>query len=577
MPKAKGKNKPETALPVLEKVPTGISGVDEITLGGLPKGRPTLVCGNAGCGKTLFAMEFIVRGATQFNEPGVFMAFEESEKELTTNVASLGFDLDDLVARNMLVVDQVRVERSEIEEAGEYDLEGLFIRLGFAIDSVGAKRVVLDSLETIFSGFMDTAILRSELRRLFRWMKERGVTAVVTAERESDSPRLTRYGIEEFVADCVILLDNRVVEQVSTRRLRVVKYRGSAHGANEYPFLISRQGISVLPITSLGLNYRVSTDRISSGVPRLDAMLGGGYYRGSSILISGTAGTGKSSLAITFTQTVCARGERCLYFAFEEAPDQIIRNMRSIGIDLQPYVDKGLLEFRAVRPTFTGLEMHLLTIHDAVNEFKPGVVVIDPITGFTSVGQVLEIKAMLSRLIDFLKMNQITSLFTSLTSGERQGTQVETTETEVSSLIDTWILLRNLEQNGERNRTLYILKSRGMAHSNQAREFLLTDDGIRIEDVYIGPGQVLTGSARRAQEVRDRQEAEASEQEAERRRREMERRRGELQAQIASLQDELQSQEEDIQQLTVRHTQLEKLEEQRKEDLSRLRKADVSS
>ncbi len=574
MPKEKA-SAGDHALPVLEKTPTGIPGVDEITLGGLPKGRPTLVCGNAGCGKTLFAMEFLVRGITRFGEPGVFVAFEEREQELATNVASLGFDLNDLVTKEKLVLDHVRVERSEIEEAGEYDLEGLFIRLGYAIDSIGAKRVVLDSLETIFSGLLDTAILRSELRRLFSWMREKGVTAVVTAERSNDSPNLTRYGIEEFVADCVILLDNRVTEQVSTRRLRVVKYRGSAHGANEYPFLISEHGISVLPITSLNLSHPVSEERVPSGVPHLDAMLEGeGYFRGSSILVSGTAGTGKSSLAASFARAACERGERCLYFAYEESPEQIIRNMRSIGIDLRPYMERGLLMIRAARPTLFGMEMHLLSIHETVSRFKPESVVLDPITGFLTVSAAAEVKAMISRLLDYLKGNRITAFFTSLASRERGNARVETSETEMSSLIDTWILLSNMEQNGERNRTLYILKSRGMAHSNQVREFILSDAGIQLEDVYVGPGTVLTGSARRVQAELDRRETEAAEQEAERRRRELERQRAELQTQIDSLRNELQDREEDIERLYSQRELLTDMEEDRRADLARMRGAD---
>lgn len=577
MPKANKNPKEKKVLHSLEKVPTGIGGVDEITRGGLPKGRPTLVCGNAGCGKTLFSMEFIVHGAMEFDEPGVFMAFEERSEELAVNVASLGYDLDDLVARGKMALDYVQVDRSEIEEAGEYDLEGLFVRLGYAIDSIGAKRVVLDSLETIFAGFLDTALLRAELRRLFRWMKDRGVTAIVTAERSDNSPGLTRYGIEEFVADCVILLDNRVVEQVSTRRLRVVKYRGSSHGANEYPFLIGDRGISVLPITTLGLNYPVSGDRISTGVSRLDAMFGGGgYYRGSTVLISGTAGTGKSSLAAAFVEAACKRGERSLYFAFEESPDQIVRNMRSIGIDLQPYVDRGLLEFRAIRPTMYGLEMHLLTIHEAVSRFKPSVVVFDPLTGFTSVGQPLEIKGMLSRLIDYLKINQITALFTSLTSGERQNENVETTETEVSSLIDTWILLRNVEQNGERNRTLYVLKSRGMAHSNQVREFVLFSGGIRLEDVYIGPGMVLTGSARRAQEEREREESRKKELESARRKQDLERKQKALEEQKSALETEMEENARDLEQITARERQAEESESRRRGEMSLRRGADVT-
>lgn len=518
--------------PALPKAPTGIQGLDELTRGGLPQGRPTLVCGSAGCGKTLIAMEFLVRGATEFGEPGVFMAFEEHSEELAKNFASLGHDLNALVARKKLVLDFVRIERSEIEETGEYDLEGLFIRLGHAIDSIGAKRVVLDTLEALFSGLSNTAILRAELRRLFRWLKDKGVTAIITGERGENS--LTRYGLEEYVADCVILLDHRVTENIATRRLRIVKYRGSSHGTSDYPFLIDESGISLLPITSLGLKHVAGTERVSSGVPRLDAMMGGkGFYRGSSVLVSGTAGSGKTSLSAHFAAAAAARGERCLWFAFEESPSQITRNMRSIGIDLGRAVEQGRLRFHAERPTISGLEMHLVTIHKQVREFKPRVVVIDPVTNFTALGSPAEIKAMLTRLIDFFKMQQITALFTSLTSG---GNFMESTEVGVSSLMDAWLLLRDLESGAERNRVLHLLKSRGMAHSNQVREFLLTNHGVELRDVYVGPsGDLLTGSARGALEARETAQALVLEQETAGRKRELERKRQSVETQIASL------------------------------------------
>jgi circadian clock protein KaiC len=521
----------------LPKAPTGMSGLDEITQGGLPRGRPTLVCGAAGCGKTLFAMEFLLRGAEQYGEHGVFMAFEETEQDLSQNVRSLGFDLDKMVADGKLSVDHIRVERSEIEETGEFDLEGLFLRLNLAIESVGAKRVVLDTLESLFGGFTNQAILRAELRRLFRWLKDKGVTAVITGERGEG--QLTRQGLEEYVSDCVILLDHRVREQVSTRRLRIVKYRGSTHGTNEYPFLIDQDGIHVLPLTSLQLDHEVSTERISTGIARLDAMLGGeGYYRGSSVLISGTAGTGKTSIAAHFADASCRRGERCLYLAFEESPAQLTRNMKSIGLDLAPWIKKGLLRLESSRPTLHGIEMHLATIHKVVNDFKPQVVIIDPISNFATAGTPAEAEAMLLRLIDMLKSRQITAMFVNLTAG---GDAWEKTDVGVSSLIDTWILLRDIELAGERNRGLYVLKSRGMKHSNQIREFIITAEGIRLEDVYLGPEGVLTGSMRAAQESREKAAALERSQEMERKHRDLARRRAVLEAQIAALRAEFES------------------------------------
>jgi circadian clock protein KaiC len=530
----------EPSRQTLAKTPTGIKGLDEITEGGLPTGRSTLVTGGAGCGKTLLGMEFLVRGAREYGEPGVFMAFEENAEELTENVRSLGFDLTEMIRRKQLLIDAVHIQRDEIEETGEYDLEGLFVRLNHAIDTIGAKRVVIDTLEVLFAS-LSASILRTELRRLFQWLKTKGVTAIITAERGEGM--LTRQGLEEYISDCVILLDHRITEQVLTRRLRVVKYRGSSHGTNEYPFLIDARGIAVLPITSLGLNHSASSDRISTGVASLDSMLAGkGYFRGTSVLVSGTAGAGKSSLAAHFVDAACARGEGALYVALEESQSQIMRNMRSIGIDLERWVKRGLLSFHAARPTVYGLEMHLAIIQRLIDETKTKVVVIDPITNFNTIGTPLEIRAALMRLLDFLKMNDITTLFTSLTE---DAAHAEDSEVGVSSLMDTWILLRNLEYNGERNRGLYVLKSRGMAHSNQIREYILTDHGVELVDVYTGPGGVLAGTARVVQEAREKADALRRQEEIERRERELERKRAALEARLRAEREEFAAQEQE--------------------------------
>jgi circadian clock protein KaiC len=502
----------------------------------LPKGRPSLVCGGPGCGKTLFAVEFLVRGATDYGEPGVFVSFEERPEDLQRNVASLGLDLEALTAAKRIVVDHVKVERAEIEETGEYDLEGLFIRLGYAIDTIGAKRVVLDTIESLFSSLMNETLLRTELRRLFTWLKDKGVTAVITGERGERA--LTRQGLEEYVSDCVILLDNRVVGEIATRRLRIVKYRGSMHAANECPFLIEDTGLTLMPITSVGLDHEASTERITSGIERLDGMLAGkGYFRGSSVLVSGSAGTGKSSIAAHLADATCRRGEKCLYFAFEESQSQILRNMRSIGLDLATHVKRGLLQFHPARPTFHGLEMHLAVMHKSIVDFGPSTVIVDPVTNLMQIASERETHAMLIRLIDFLKMRGITALFTSLTAA---GSAAERTDVGVSSLMDTWLLLRNLETGGERNRGLYVLKSRGMAHSNQIREFILTADGVKLVDVYVGEGAVLTGSARVNQEAAEAAAAAAKRAEFEESERRVARRRATIEAQIAALRAEIE-------------------------------------
>jgi circadian clock protein KaiC len=540
----------------LPKSPTGINGLDEVTGGGLPEGRSTLVCGPAGCGKTLLAVEFLVRGATLFDEPGVFVAFEESAGDLTANVSSLGFKLATLEAEGKLVIDHIRLEAAELEENGEWDLDGLMLRLGAAIDQVGAKRVVIDTIETLFGAFTNSAVLRSELRRLFDWLKVRGVTSIITGERGDGT--LTRNGIEEYVSDCVVVLDHRVTEQTSIRRLRILKYRGSPHGTNEYPFLIGKTGLSVLPITSAALQHEVSSDRVSTGVPRLDTMLGGGFYRGSTVLISGTAGTGKSTLTAQFCAASCRRGERALYFAFEESQAEIIRNMQSVGIDLQQWVDTGLLQFSCSRPSLLGLEAHLFEMQRHVGSFAPDVVIIDPISNLLRIGSASEVSAMLTRQVDFLKSRGITAMFSSLDS----DAVVPQADAEITSLVDSWLLLEATKGNGEMNRQLSVLKSRGMAHSNQIREFLLTSQGIELADVYVGPDGVLTGSARHEHEAKELVESTVRAQELEQRRANLERRRESVEAQTATLWREFEDEAEAVRHL-LSHGPADVLDERR--------------
>jgi circadian clock protein KaiC len=541
---AKGTSK---TLQSLRKTPTGISGFDEISGGGLPRGRTAIVCGGPGCGKTMLGIEFLVRGAEMFDEPGVLMAFEETPEDIAKNVASLGFDIAKLAKNKKLFLDFLSVEPSDIKETGDYDLEGLFIRLQNAVDSVGAKRVMFDTLEALFSGFSNEAILRSEFRRLFRWLKDRGLTTVITAERGEGT--LTRHGLEEYVSDCVILLDHRIKDQISARRLRIVKYRGTKHGADEYPFLIDEHGISILPLSALQLQHKVSSERLSSGVPDLDVMLEGkGFFRGSSILVTGTAGSGKTTLGASFVDAACRRGERCLFIDFEESRDQVARNMKSVGLDLKPWMDDGLLVHEAWRPTQFGIEMHLLRIHKLVEKFKPRCVVIDPITNLINGSSESEVYSMLMRLIDFLKNAGITAFFVSLTGG---GRDLEQTTVGISSLTDTWILLRDVELNGERNRCIYVLKSRGMAHSNQLREFVMTKNGIKLIPAYVGPGGVLTGSSRVIQEAKEKRDALQRHNQSTRQRDEIERKKLMLEAQTAALRAEIASIEKEGKKITA--------------------------
>jgi circadian clock protein KaiC len=518
----------------IEKAPTGISGFDEITHGGLPRGRPTLVSGAAGSGKTMFAIEFLVRGARDLGEPGVLLAFEESQDDLTANVASLGFDLEALQRDGLLAVDAFRLDPSEIVETGAFDLDGLFIRLAAAVEAVNAKRVVLDTIELLFSALPNEAIIRGELGRLFRWLKERGLTVVITGERGRDG-QFSRFGIEEYVSDCVVTLDHRIDDEVSTRRLRVAKYRGSLHGTNEYPFLITADGLVVVPITSMSLSYEASDERLSTGIERLDEMLSGGVYRGSSVMISGTAGTGKTSIAAAMADAACARGERALFFSLEESPSQLIRNMRSIGIDLQQWLDSGLLVIESVRPTAFGFEEHLAMLHRVTETHRPTLAVLDAVAGMTRAGERSATRSVISRDLDLLKARGITTVMTTLAHQDN----LETSQVDMSSLIDTWLLLRNHESNGERNRLMFVIKSRGSAHSNQVREFVLTDHGAELVDVYVGPRGVLTGSARVAQMAQEDADLTTLGEESERRRKELASRAAATEAQIAALRAQL--------------------------------------
>ena len=530
--------------PALPKVPTGVRGLDEITRGGLPRGRSTLVTGGTGSGKTLLALEFLVAGARDYGEPGVLVTFEESAEKVTANVASLGFDLDALQRDGLLVVHSFRVDPSEVIETGEFDLQPVFLLLGDTIERIGAKRVVLDTIELLFGVFQDQAIVRAELGRLFRWLEDRAVTAIVTGERGDNV--LTRHGIEEYVSDCVIVLDHRIQEGISTRRLRVVKYRGAAHETNEYPFLISDHGFVVLPITSIALDYGAPEDRISTGVTRLDHMLAGGLFRGSTVLLSGAAGTGKTTLAAHLADSACARGERALLVLFEESPDQVSRNMRSVGLDLRRWVDAGLLRIWAARPTAFGLETHLAILARLIEEFAPSVAVLDGIASLTLGPTGSEVTSMVARQIDLLKAGGITAMATTLAH------QDETSTVGISSLVDTWLLLRNVESGGERNRLLFVLKSRGSAHSNQVREFVITGHGVELVDVYVGPAGVMAGSARLAQEARERSAVVQRTEDLMQRRRELRHGIVASEARLAELQEEIASDRAEIERIDGR-------------------------
>jgi len=555
----------------IDKSPTGIEGFDEITMGGLPRARPTLVCGKAGSGKTLFAVEFIYKGAKEFDEPGVFVAFEETPEELQKNVASLGWDLQELISSKKLIIEHIQINPSEIIETGEYTLDGLLLRLEAAIDEIGAKRLAIDTLEVLFGSYTNNFILRSEIQRLFRFLKKRKITTLITGEKGEG--RLTRHGLEEYVSDCVISLEHSLNKGIATRRLRVVKYRGSRHGTNEYPFFIDKDGFSLMPITDLEMNYDISSEKLSTGISRLDTMFGGeGIYRGSSILISGTAGTGKSTLAMTFAKASCQRGEPCLFISFEEAPNQIIRNMHSVGFKLDKFLKKELLHFYSTRPTMMGLEEHLYMLQSLIEKNGPQMVIVDPITNLLSISSDLEVKWMFTRLIDYIKRKNITIVMTDLT--EQDNFYRESSTVGISSLIDTWIFLRDMENGGEKNKGLYILKARGLNHSNQIREFRITSGGINLLDVYTGPGGVLTGSARIAQMVNDKLEELKRNQQIESKQKQLELMRKHMELKIAEIKAEFAKQETELQQLIEQERVKQQMVEAAKKEMAKSRRAD---
>lgn len=525
----------------LAKEPTGIPGLDILLEGGLPAGRLTLVCGGPGTGKTVLGMQILAQGALEADEPGVFLAFEEDRDELLANMTGFGWDLASMERSGKLVVDSAGLSLAELREAGAFDLSGLFVRLQAAMDQVGARRVVIDTIESLFTAIPDVAVVRAELVRLMRWLRDRGVTAFITAPRGNGA--LTRYGIEEYITDCVILLDQRVAEQGTTRWMRVVKYRGSGHVNDEVPFLIGSTGFSVLPLVSLPLDYQASDRRLSTGVPTLDDMLGGGYYEGSAVLVSGTAGSGKSSLAAHLLERTCRDGGRAAMFAFEESESVIVRNMRSIGIDLAPWLENDRLRIVSCRPGRYGLESHLVAIHKAVVDFKPSVLVLDPISGFEHLGTVERGKSMVTRVLDLVRREGVTTLMTNLVKG---GGAKDQTDIGVSSIMDTWISVRDVESDGERNRAIYIIKARGMAHSNQVREFLLTPEGIQLRPVYTGPAGVLVGTARAVQEAAEESDARNRAREIERLERHLEGEQRKLEARVAALRAESEAAQDEL-------------------------------
>ncbi|WP_240236172.1 circadian clock protein KaiC [Nocardioides sp. CFH 31398] len=519
---------------MLEKAATGIEGFDDITFGGLPRARATIVTGAAGSGKSMFGVEFLAQGARAYGEPGVLLSFEETADELVANAASIGVDLRAMADEGTLVVDSAAGDLDDLVQSGAFDLEGLLLRLAAAIDAVGARRVVLDTVETLFSTLPDETTVRREFARLLRWLKERDLTVVVTAERGQQG-RLTRHGIEEYVSDCVVVLDHRVEDEVATRRMRVAKYRGSPHGTNEFPFLISGRGLVVMPLHHDELT-EVSEERVSLGIPELDTMVGGGVFRGSTIMISGSAGTGKTSIAACAADAACRRGEKALFLSFEEPSGQVVRNMRSIGLDLQHWIDKGLLVVQHMRPAITGLEAHLASLHMILDEHPAEVVVLDAVASLSRGVASYASASAVARDIAMLRLRGATTVLTALA-----GTHDDPhTDVSASSLVDAWLLVRNVENDGERNRLLMTIKNRGSFHSNQVREFLLTDDGPRLVDVFVGPDGVLTGSAREQQEARDASTEDARRRDQERRRASIERRREEVEAQIATLRRQLE-------------------------------------
>jgi circadian clock protein KaiC len=561
-----------SSLRPLEKVPSGVKGLDDVLDGGLPKGRPTLLCGSAGCGKTLLAMQFLCRGVVDSGEPGVFVAFEEGAADLTTNIASIGFDLDRMQRDGLLRIEAIHLDPAELVEAGEYDLEGLFLRIGAAVREIGAKRIVIDTIEVLFGALTDPMLVRSELQRLFAYLKDAGLTAIVTAER-GDGTGMSRHGIEEYVSDCVILLDQRIGDDISTRILRVVKYRGSVHGTNEFPFLISRDGVTVVPITSLGLTGAASNERISTGIDRLDAMLSGGFYRGSSVLMTGSSGTGKSTFAASLADAACRRGERVLFVSREESPAEIERNMGTIGLDLRAWTRAGLLRIESIRPTHFGLETHLAWLYDIVTTFEPAVVIIDPISSMMKVGGRAQVTSMIAREIDLLKSRGITAFFTALIGSGA----VDEEQVEVSSFIDTWLLAETTESNGERDRVMCVMKSRGMPHSNQHCEFTIGARGIDLLEPYVGPAGVLTGSARMIQQMTDATAGEHRVEDVERAERALTHRRAALEAEVAVLHAQFATELEEMEERRATFQRHVEDTELRRATLDRLRWATTPS
>ena len=533
-------------------VSTGVKGLDDVLGGGIPQGHAMLLVGKPGTGKSILSMEYLLHGIELHKENGVYISFEESEKQIISNAASFGWKFEEMVKKNKLAISYIDMQPEQMRTVGDYDLSALILRVKGAIKKVNARRVVIDGINNLLSTFDDERIIRSDLLRLIREIKEVNATIFITGERGHDS--WSKMGFEEYLADGLMHLDNRTDGNYQTREIQVVKCRGINHYTGKSPFIINSEGMSIRPLITADFDYKVLKSRVSTGIADIDNMLGGkGLYRGSTVYITGPSGAGKTSISSSFANGACSRGERALFLAFEESSDQIIRNMKSIGLSLDKWVNEKLLYFYTARATTNSLEGHLDNIMTMVREVEPTCVVLDPISAFRPIANENETKLMLIRLNDYLRARKITTVFTALSS---DGEYSEHADVQLSSIADTWIVVRIMDYKGERNNVMQLMKSRGMSHSRQMKEMYFTGNGLKLQNVYQGPEGVLTGAARIGQEKYEKLKEARNVIEIDKNRKKIERKKSLLEASIEALKHEY---EEELEAL---HAAIEEAEEQ---------------